>query len=613
MQTSDVHTRTLKIRQKKLHEKIKNLIEKLPEENATRKELASHQELLDDAVNYLSKPNQKLAFIGNIGIGKTYAICHLLELFHKNKPVLSTSSGRTTLCEVEIIGGDNLEIEVTPHSPSDIESYLSDFAQYLKSSGANNTNSEEEFNLSKEVETALRAMLNLKKEKNLDPAESFADEYSSAELLKEALIERIDLHSRQQKKFIYDNELDQNEWLQCTFKSINYGSHPHVSLAKHIRIQVPIQFLNGFGFNLSVVDTKGVDDTVNRQDLDNCLEDNRAIRVLCGGFNDAPDKTMTSLLQQAKNLGFKERIAKETVLLILDKHDEAEEVSEDGDPVGDKEIGRAIKKDIIAETLTRKYELNDVDIQFFNAKVDDPEPLKQFLVDKVAKLRQQYESTINDIEDAVDALEKELSSQTANSAKKQVKNTLEPWLPKAQNCHIELDVYFSLLVQTIEAKGTYAASVRASVSRKGNWPNLDYYYLLSSGARGKVVKNIEMIHDELVTLIDNMLAQNNLQPAYSFLKQLKNIADKRLEDIYQTASSKGRSAYEKSLPQDAHFWRSLFNEWGKGSGYKNRIAEGTSRWFHENDHKDIECLVTERIAQKWQGYVSEVQGLLGSA
>ena len=118
----------LHVRQKRFHETTNKLISKLPEENPTHKQLLNYLELFQDSASYLINKNHRLAFIGNVGAGKTTAICHLLDLLDEKEPILSTGSGRTTLCEVEILNGDQLKIEFTPYSESEVLSYLQDFS-----------------------------------------------------------------------------------------------------------------------------------------------------------------------------------------------------------------------------------------------------------------------------------------------------------------------------------------------------------------------------------------------------------------------------------------------------------------------------------------------------
>jgi energy-coupling factor transporter ATP-binding protein EcfA2 len=616
-----IEANDLNNRQKILHEVIENLTKKLPEENATRKQLANHRELFDDAVDYLSNSDQRLAFIGNVGTGKTTAICHLLGLLDEEEPILSTGSGRTTLCEVEISAGTQLEIELTPHSEAEVKNYLTDFSQYLHISEIPESDNSESFKLSAEIERALRNMLDLRisRRKNsegkritTDNAKNFAANYQTVESLAEGLLERIDLPARHQTRFTNDDGIDQNEWLHTTFKSINSCTHSSVGLSKHIRISVPIRIFDNLNYTLSVIDTKGVDQTVNRADLDSCLTNNRTVSVLCCRFNEAPDKTISGLLKLAKDAGLSQRVSKETVLLILDRESEAGKVIEIDEPVGDKIEGREIRAEQVVNDLKHTLQLDNLDVQFFDVKSDDPKQLKKFLIEKVTVLRDQYSQDIFNIEKAIRDIETELVSQSAKAAKNQVKNTLEPWIKKAQSCSPVLKEYFLPLINDIKNTGTYAASVRASVNRRGEWHNLDYYQLLATGAREQVVDQIGTLKDEFIVLIDNMLSQNELQPAYALLKQLKQTTEKRLGDIYQKAFAKGRAVYEEKLSSDQQLWNSLFKEWGMGPGYKDRVSGNSANWFHTRKYPEFESSVTRQVLDEWLRYVNEVRDMLGA-
>lgn len=612
----------VKKRQQSLQNTIKSLSRNLPEESSTRKQLEIHQELFDDAVRYFSNSHQKLAFIGSIGIGKTTVICHLLGLLKDGEPILSTGSGRTTLCEVEISTGNQLKIEVTPHSKEEVINYLKDFAQYLYTPDNVAIDSQNSFKLSAEVERALRNMLNLRtiRQRNsdgqritIDYAKKFATKYHSPQSLTEALLKRMNLDARQETSFVYGAAGEQNEWLQTTFKAINSCTLQTVGLAKHIHVYVPKVFFDNIDYTLSVVDTKGVDETVNRTDLDAYLISNRAINVLCCRFNEAPDKTMVGLLKLVKNAGLNSnRIANETILLILDRDNEAENVIDIDEPIGDRTEGREIRHEQVASDLRHALQLDGLDIYFFDIKSDDPNQLNELLVKKVSALREQCLKNIADIEKAVADIETEIVSKADKSAQKQVRATLKAWIKKAQAHPPQLKEYFLPLINDIKDKGTYASSVRASINRRGEWHNLDYYQLLAASAREQVVETIGALQDEFIVLIDNMLNQDALQPAFGLLKQLKQATEKRLGDIYQEAFTEGRAAYEDELIADGQLWRNLSSEWGKGSGYKVRVSGISSDWFVKLGYQKHEALVTKKIQAEWLHYVKEVQDILGA-
>ena len=615
----------LTLRQKNFNTRVQALMSQLPAGSTLHNQLNNHKEIFTDSTDYLLNPEHRLAFIGNIGTGKTTAICHLLGLLDDGEPILSTGSGRTTLCEVELRQGDQLQIEVVPHSEAEVTSYLNDFALYLMAgsgSEATNNDNSEGFKLSAEVDRALRNMLGLrvrrfkneqgKRERN-DTAKDFAREFNNVSALTNALAERMNLPSRIQTKFEPSHDATQNQWLHETFKSINNGTTKSAGLAKRIIISIPAPlFKQNMDFSIVVVDTKGVDETVNRQDLDSCLTDRRTVSVLCSKLPDAPDKTMSAMLRNAKQAGLSQRISKETALLVLDRKGEAASITDIDGPVGDKTEGREIRQDQMEVDFNQSLHLNDLDILFLDAQVDDTEKLSRKLIEKIQSLRTSHFDRLSEIEIAVDEIATDLQSKATAEAQKQVRNTLKPWLEKALSRSPELKEYFLPLVHAIRDKGTYAASVRASVNRCGEWHNLDFYQNLALGARQQVVSQIGGSYNELLTLLDNMLEQDELKPAHSLIKQIRRTTEKRLEGLYEQVLTKGRAVYESSLKGDHALWQQLYNEWGQGSGYKGRIADGSQQWFHSKHYPRFERQVSKKAVNAWQHYIAEFQNMLGN-
>lgn len=586
-------------------------------QSATRKQLENHAELYERSESYLNDKNHKIAFIGNVGAGKTTSICHLLGLVSNGTPVLSTGSGRTTLCEVHLKHSQQAMVDVEPYTNDEVQSFLLDFALYLKSD--NSDADQEGFKLSAEVERAIRNMLDLKIERKKvdgkrianDFAKVFARDFSRDELINE-FNKIIKLEKRTQTRFENDGSEPNLEWLNNTFKQINSATQPNVSLAKKITLYVPELNINSGDFILTFVDTKGVDQTVNRVDLDQCLTDDRTLSVFCTRFNDAPDQTCSRMIDSAIQAGLKSRINSESALLVLDRAGEAEDVMDYEEAVGDKEDGRDIKADQISSELSQKFAVNKLDIEFFDAKQDEPTDLLTLLIGKVSALREHHQARLAEISNSVNEIELELKSESAELAKRQVKMTLEPWLKKSRGSTPTLNEFFLPLVKTISAKGTYAASVRASVNRSGDWHNLDYYQEIASGARAQCVNKIHPVKSDLNTLIENMLAQNELQPAHSLLKQLRNTTDIRIDEIAQLALSRGRSAYESTMKTDKVLWNVLYREWGQGAGYKDRVSQKTHDWFKGNDYSRYEFEVTRALVTKWEKYLEEIEHLIGS-
>jgi hypothetical protein len=167
---------------KNLKNKIDSILDKLPKSDSSYKRLENHKEMLSDSKLYLESLKHTVAFIGSVGVGKTSAICNLLDLQENNEPLLKTGSGRTTVCEVEIKEGEELGILVQPYEEKEFFSYLEEFVYHI----TGNKDGTIDFELSSEIERALRNMLGLKikrkrdsngKIKKIDPAVELYKKY----------------------------------------------------------------------------------------------------------------------------------------------------------------------------------------------------------------------------------------------------------------------------------------------------------------------------------------------------------------------------------------------------------------------------------------------------
>lgn len=146
--------------------RIASIQKRLSEDHVLYKRLKNYKELLNDCRRYLESKEHPIAFIGAIGIGKTSAICKVLDLYTGQKPILSTGSGRTTICEVDIRNRDITSIKIHPHSLESMHLYLYELAGAIavKAQGLTDEKNTNAYQLSMEVERALRNMTGLTKE-----------------------------------------------------------------------------------------------------------------------------------------------------------------------------------------------------------------------------------------------------------------------------------------------------------------------------------------------------------------------------------------------------------------------------------------------------------------
>ncbi|AXJ00006.1 hypothetical protein CYPRO_0722 [Cyclonatronum proteinivorum] len=600
-----------------IDEKITNIRNILSEDSQTYKQLEQFENEVNLLSGFLARKDHRVAFIGAVGVGKTHAICKLLNLFHENKTSLSTSSGRTTLCEVEISSGEEEYFEVTPHTFDEVEKFIYDFASAVYDEKGSTT---EQSIISSEVERVLRRMTGLswKKEKrdgkpvSYDPVKTYVTEFETKQLLIKDLMSRIDYENRTKTKFYNTDKLPQNEFIQKTFRAINFGSDKHVPLAKKINIYIKGPLLDLSDLDISILDTKGIDQTSNRTDLDECLNDERTLNIFCSRFNDAPDKATTGIIELAVNSGINDdRLNNEAMILVLDRNDEAEKVLFGDEEAGDKEDGREIRKESIRTDLQSLFKSKTIDVAFFDAAQDAPGELQKLINTKIGYFRSLRFERISEIFEDLSQIEKEIHSKTAAEAKKTVLTTLEPWLKKAELAEPEINAYYSDLLEALRSNQVYASSIRASVNRLGDWYNMDFYQHLGASARKQVVDKLESLRLELLYLVRNMLDQNNLQPAHSLLKQLISTTERHFEQLNLMVYSAGREVYKNQLEYDIDLWDKMSAEWGRGPGYKDRISEHASDWFIANDYQQSEQQVKDKINERWSAYLNDMKGLLG--
>lgn len=593
-----------------LKNKIDMVLDKLPKSYSSYKRLSNHKEMLDDSELYLESSEHTVAFIGSVGVGKTSAICNLLNLQKNNEPLLKTGSGRTTVCEVEIQEGEQLSISVQPYEESEIFSYLDEFSYHI----AGTKNKTLDFELSSEIERALRNMLGLKikrkrdefgKIQRIDPAIELYKGIPDRNEFYKKLRTLIKLEKRVITEIIPESE-DSEEWISGEFLKINNGLNENISLPKKIIIKLNRKLMDG-DIKLSVIDTKGVDQTANREDIDLQLKNSRNISILCTKFNDAPDKVTETLLTHMKNSGLIDYIEERVVILVLDRDGEAENIADLDEP--DLDEGRYIREEQIQKDLEHSLKISNVDIIFFNSNKDNGNELLSRINKKLVRLRSTHLNRITLINDAVDSIEEAANTQLAKDSENALKESLFVWIKKAYGKRALFKKKFSVLSQEILSKSTHASSLRGSVNRRGVWHTFDYHLTLRNAYRYQSVTDFDFLRIELVAILENMESQKKYHYSFPLISQIKDTAKKRLEAIYMKSSDLADEKFKNSLLIDAVFWASLQSEWGKGTGYKNRVANQTEGWFLDKDYKLIEDVMSSSINDSWDSFLNELEGL----
>ncbi|ABF09042.1 helix-turn-helix domain-containing protein [Cupriavidus metallidurans] len=595
---------------------------------AFQRRIDEYLEELQYLASLVLKRDHTVAFIGSIGIGKSTAICRMtgLEVADDGapvQPVLEAGAGGITVCEVHLYTGPQYGIVVEPCSDEEIRQHTTDFVEHISRTGnpASNDDAEplenEGQGISREIERAIRNMsgLRVRKEKvdgkttRRDDAKQLALSHASARELLVEVLARMELHKRDARHIWYDASTGKPPlvWLKETFEAINNGRLPEFTLPKRIEVVAPVGLLKGVDLSVRLVDTKGIDRTAARADLEVHLEDPHTLAVLCSGFNNAPGAEARLLLNRARDAGIR-NLGLNAAIVALPRPEEALAVKDDaGDRVETVEEGYELKGDQVATAL-EPLGLAELPVGFFNAREDAPSKLQEFVAFQLRRIRDDFakrlaQATAN-VQEVIQNREEEQNQAIIREAAAQLKH----WLTQnTDSPPLKQQIHASLINELAKA---HASTVHAAVRRGGDWPNLNYSHQLGHGARvlatGSLGRKIKDFH----AIAENLRTNPEYAKAVSLIGQAESVLLVAFDGVLTRMRLLGETLFEDEMRRDAMFWRDCENEWGQGKGYRERVAERSKQWFDDERKDELNQAIQSLLSTEWGESVARVSALL---
>ena len=608
---------------------IDNLLESPEAETTSAKRLWEYRSAVKTAADLAFGVDYNIAFIGDIGVGKSTAICRATGLEvqdnQRTEPVLEAGAGGITICEVHLVQGPEYGIFIEPLSDMELRREVSEFAHYqflsLDSESENAEEDQEIHGTTKEIERAIRNMSGLRSERirteggvrnTVDHAGNLARDFKDRDLDPDALtveiLSRVNLHQRTRREVWYSAMSGKGElrWLRDTFSDINNGRNPDFSLPKRIGVIMPKPVIEDDSLAISIVDTKGIDGTAEREDLEFHLNDPRTVAILCSRFNDAPSSSAQRLLDRAVEGQFPD-VESKAAVLVLPRPEEALAVKTDqGEPAEDTEDGYDLKGEQ-TRMILRSRNLPAGGLEFFNVREDDLPRLNSFLVARVKHLRALHIRRLDEVVAEANALvenfEREQKSETLRTAA----HRLQVWIEGNRELQPSSVPLERSLVNAI--REVYASSVQASVRRRGEWSKLDYSHQMGFGVRVKALRAVKQKQQEFKATAKNVLDDPQMEEAHGLISQVQRLFDSGIDSLLRSSQQMGRTVHRNDMQPDSTLWARCVNRWGLGSGYRSDVMRYHEEWFEKN-RPSLEPKVQNLVEREWDRLLNRISELL---
>ncbi|WP_158278022.1 helix-turn-helix domain-containing protein [Caulobacter endophyticus] len=563
---------------------------------------------LSFVLRYLERLDHVIAWVGDIGVGKTTALAHAARLVSPDakgqlRSVFPVGSGRITVCETVIKTAPAFGVAVEPLAEDAIRDLVQDLVQGV--AGGQSA-------VPAEIARVLRNLSGFRAPKvmvgdDFETQDSIAIALAGGEepaTLTDKIIAAMDLPSRRETSLaLSEDSEDGLQWLSRTIAKINSGQDPRFSVPRRITVLVPSDSLKAAG-DLSIVDTKGVETITQRPDLRGYIDDVRTLVVLCTKFPDAPNATVQRVLRENEEAGSDAAERQRVAMLVLPRGDEPLQVSNEGEPAESRAVGCAVRRDEIRQALSGAG-LPKINVSFYDAHLDRPEVVWASLRDQISLMRGVYVGRLDRSVRAVNEMVANVDLVKTRGARKSIENAFDRLIERVQVLpNVRRPAHQNLIDQLT---ASHQSSVAASMARRGDWQNFSVLHILGVGVRqdanlrssdhfGRIEHALEDAEQEYADLPD----------VRAVISSLRDRLAKWRQDFLTQTLSIGSDAFKLTLQNQPGLWTESTGRYGTGvPGYKKDLAVIWQDFFQTAAPDDARAAVEARLAEAWLSTIVE--------
>ncbi|MDE0508337.1 MAG: helix-turn-helix transcriptional regulator [Gammaproteobacteria bacterium] len=579
-----------------------------------RRQLERRRDELTQATTYLSGLRHNIAFVGDIGVGKSTAISHLFELMAPvksgesltNQPVLESGAGGTTICEVQVKTGPEFGISLVPLEGSQLLELVSDFCTAKWEAVRKEGNRRSDIpQVAREVERAIRNMANLTRKKRVrngkpvyeDPVHDLVVECENEDEVRARVLQRMELADRTTTEIWYGRGSGEDElnWTRDTFRAVNNGRRSDVPFPKRISLLMPCLAETVGELEITIIDTKGVSDLAVREDLDARLKEGRTSVVLCCRFNDAPGTSVKALLQHMKHAVSERFELGKLAILGLPRSGEAREMKDDdGELALTDDEGYEFKKMQVEDELTAE-DMPEVPMLFLNVERGEGAAVLSAILAQVTSMRESMAQRVVKLCDGATEIIENQEREAVAAAIEEVNRRLITFLDGNDDLAARERHAYQEVLDTVSG-ARYASTIWAATRRKGEYYGLNVIHQVGVGA----AKDAQLRTRDWLTKVEGHVNTLNADAGLALARRsidlIKFVAASRLPAFQEAAQRNAMEIYRAPLSQDS-LWLTCLKEWGKGPGYTDRIVEHLRDWFESKP--ELKEMLETRMQALW--------------
>lgn len=568
-----------------------------------KNELEQHLHIYIKHAFEIWRSEYKLVFIGPVGVGKSTAISHLFNLLIDNNDkstILHTASGRTTTCQVTIqksVHGE-CSINIIPYNNSEVIQIIKDFCSYYWNKEKNIIY---DVKIVEEIARVIRNMASLGSSKDHSSREVIKDiinQSATESIFFNKIKERINLKNRTTTTIKYNSLAGNNwkEWLRNTFRDINNGKLPNISIPKEIIISIPDMEINRelSDYNLSIIDTKGIDNNTYREDLNNLIQEGGSIIIFCSTYSDAPHVTVRDVIQNMNtSLKVSPKNGKSLLLIIPKNKEGLQTTYDDGEQVETIEDGYKEKERQIRQELKE-----NIEIVFYDKTIDGPNKVCSIISNQIKKYKNYHIYETKRFEKALTDAIQHSKKSTYRTTVKKVEDEISHFLERTKKLRINTDDISYKILNNY--KKNHASSIWASVRRNGVYDNANFYYIAEQTISTVVNKAVEDWENKLNIIIKSMRDREELNDASSRILTIEEYTNEIKNKFIKNSGKNNISIYANELLSSS-IWQDCSSEWGKGPGFKERVINHLQLWM--NTHSNLQYILKQKLQEQWNSNV----------